>query len=179
MAEKNYWIILGIAIAVWYLSTQAGRLDRLHHRIEVSNAALDGHLTKRAGLAAELVTLNFLDPASEAYLVQSAHDVIAGNDLPDSQRLLDESELTEAICDAFDDPEDVTQFCADEAIAQLIAELKTVSARVQLAKKFHAEAVADALAIRNQFVVKIFRLAGHAKLPKALEFDDRLPNGFI
>lgn len=90
MTEAIGWYAGLFAIAIWYLSHQAGRLDRLHHRIEVANAALDGHLTRRAGIAAEIVSLNFLDPASEAYLMQSAHDVLAGEDLPNLIRLADE-----------------------------------------------------------------------------------------
>lgn len=177
MTEATGWYLGLLAFTIWYLSHQAGRLDRLHHRIEVSSAALEGHLNRRAGIAAELVSLNFLDPASEAYLMQSAHDVLAGQDLPDSSRLRDESELTEALFDAFEDPEDVLEFRKDLAINQLLSELETVCNRVTLAKRFNAEAVQDCLAIREQSLVRIFRLAGFAKLPTPLEFDDRIPAG--
>lgn len=177
MGEATGWYLVLTAVSVWYLSHQAGRLDRLHHRIEVASAALDGHLTRRAGIAAELVLLNLLDPASEAYLMQSAHDVLAGEDLPDPQRLSDESELTEALCDALEDPQDVIEFRQDPAAKQLLSELQAVCNRVSLAKRFHTEAVQDCLAIREQSLVKFFRLAGFAKLPTALEFDDRIPVG--
>lgn len=177
MAEANGWYVGLLALAVWYLSHQAGRLDRLHHRIEVASAALDGHLTRRAGIAAELVSLNILDPASEAYLMQSAHDVLAGEDLPDSQRLSDESELTEALADALEDEHDIIAFKQDLAANQLLSELLAVCNRITLAKRFHTEAVQDCLAIREQSLVKFFRLAGFAKLPTTLDFDDRIPAG--
>ena len=177
MGEATGWYLGLIAAAIWYLSHQAGRLDRLHHRIEVASAALDGHLTRRAGIAAELVSLSLLDPASEAYLMQSAHDVLAGEDLPDQQRLSDESELTHALYDALEDPEDVIEFRQDQAANQLLSELQAVCNRVVLAKRFHAEAVQDCLAIREQSLVKLFRLAGFAKLPTPLDFDARIPAG--
>lgn len=177
MPENSGWIIAFVAIVIWYLSHQAGRLDRLHHRIEVAQAALDGHLVRRAGIAVELVALNFLDPASEAYLVQSAHDVLAGDELPDKNRLADESELTEALVDSLEDEDIVNEFRSEPAISQLLDELQSVTNRINLAKRFHTEAVGDCRAIREQFVVRFFRLAGFAKMPSSLEFDDRIPPG--
>lgn len=177
MNAEIIWIVVFFLFAIWYLSHQAGRLDRLHHRIEVAMVGLDGHLNRRAGIAAELVSLNFLDPALEAYLMQSAHDVLAGEDLPDSMRLSDESELTEALADAFEDEEDVNEFRKDAAINLLIDELLTVCTKITLARGFHADAVRDCLNLRNQLLVKMFRLAGRAKRPVAIAFDDRIPSG--
>lgn len=177
MSDNFAWYVTGAVLVVWYLSTQAGRLDRLHHRIEVSLAALDGHLNRRAGISAELVSLNFLDPASEAYLMQSAHDVLAGADLPDESRLSNEGELTEALVDAFEDAQDVAEFRKDPAIALLLDELVEVGNRVQLAKRFHGEAVNDCRTIRSQLLVRTFHLAGRAKLPEQIDLDDRIPAG--
>lgn len=177
MPENSGWLIALVALSIWYLSHQAGRLDRLHHRIEIAQGALDSHLIRRAGIAVELVALNFLDPASEAYLVQSAHDVLAGDDLPNPSRLADESELTEALADAFEDQTFVNEFRSEPAVSQLLDELQSVANRINLAKRFHTEAVTDCLAIREQFVVRIFRLAGSAKKPTSLDFDERIPQG--
>lgn len=173
----NTWFFIFIGLLIWYLSHQAGRLDRLHHRIDVAQAALDGHLTRRAGIAAELVALNFLDPASEAYLVQSAHDVLAGDDLPNPIRLADETELTTALNEALTNPNIVRELRKDPAVDQLMTELTGVLNRIQLAKRFHTEAVQDCLVIREQFVVRLFRLAGRATAPHTLDFDDRIPSG--
>lgn len=174
---ENVWLYIFVGLFIWYLSHQAGRLDRLHHRIDVAQAALDGHLTRRAGIAAELVALNFLDPASEAYLVQSAHDVLAGDDLPNPDRLLDENELTSSLCEALADSKIVNELRTDPAVDQLLMELAGVLNRIQLAKRFHTEAVQDCLVIREQLVVRLFRLAGRASAPRILEFDDRIPSG--
>ncbi|MSY17131.1 MAG: hypothetical protein F2675_04395, partial [Actinobacteria bacterium] len=42
----------------------AGRIDRLHQRIETSSLALDVHLLRRSSIALELATAGVLDPAS-------------------------------------------------------------------------------------------------------------------
>lgn len=176
---ENTWIFLFLGLFIWYLSHQAGRLDRLHHRIDVAQAALDGHLTRRAGIAAELVALNFLDPASEAYLVQSAHDVLAGADLPNVDRLRDETELTTSLNESLANSKIVNELRADPAVDQLLTELAGVLNRIQLAKRFHTEAVQDCLVIRNQLMVRLFKLAGRAAVPQTLDFDDRIPDGLI
>ncbi len=175
----NTWLFIFLGLFIWYLSHQAGRLDRLHHRIDVAQAALDGHLTRRAGIAAELVALNFLDPASEAYLVQSAHDVLAGADLPNVDRLRDETELTTSLNESLANSKIVNELRADPAVDQLLTELAGVLNRIQLAKRFHTEAVQDCLVIRNQLMVRLFKLAGRAAVPQTLDFDDRIPDGLI
>ena len=47
--------------------------------------------------------------------------------------------------------------------------------RVQLARRFHNDAVTDVRRVRRKTVVRLFRLAGHADLPATVEFDDELP----
>ncbi len=178
MSAEITWLIVFVVGFIWYLSHQAGRLDRLHHRIELASTSLDGHLNRRAGIAAELVSLGFLDPASEAYLMQSAHDVLAGADLPDPERLSDESELTEALADAFEDEEDVLEFRTDAAINLLLDELIAVCTRINYAKRSYADAVRDCLTLHDQTLVRLFRLAGRARRPTMIEFDDRIPSGF-
>ena len=177
MSAEIGWAIAIALFVIWYLSHQAGRLDRLHHRIELATIALDGHLNRRAGIASEMVSLNFLDPALEAYLMQSVHDVLAGEDLPDPKRLSDESELTEALADAFEDEEDVLEFRKDAAINLLMDELLTVCNKVSLTRGFHADAVRDCLNLRDQSLVRLFRLAGRASRPAIIAFDDRIPSG--
>jgi hypothetical protein len=177
MFESLGWYIAALALFIWYLSLQAGRLDRLHHRIEIAQAALDGHLTRRAGIAAELVALNFLDPASEAQIVQSAHDVLTGPDLPVGNRIEDEAELTRSLAEVFNEPTVVAEFRKDPAVSQLLDELVAVIHRIALARRFYTEAIADCQNIRGQIVVRLFRLAGRAPLPQAVDLVDELPAG--
>ena len=71
------WVLLVVVVALlaWYLSIQAGRLDRLHHKIDLLEARLDGHLTRRAAVLGELS--GFLDPVSSVV----AANVTRGPDL--------------------------------------------------------------------------------------------------
>ncbi len=46
---------------------------------------------------------------------------------------------------------------------------------MQLARRFHNEAVKEVQRVRTKRVVGLFRLAGHADLPQTVEFDDTLP----
>ena len=47
--------------------------------------------------------------------------------------------------------------------------------RVQLARRFYNDAVADVQNMRSQPLVRVFRLAGHTDLPQVLDFDDTAP----
>jgi len=51
---KYIVILFVVALAAWYLSYSATRLDRLHHRVETSWANLDGLLQRRAAIAIEI-----------------------------------------------------------------------------------------------------------------------------
>ena len=46
--------------------------------------------------------------------------------------------------------------------------------RVQLARRFHNDAVTDVRRVRRKRVVRWFRLAGHAEMPRTFEIDDEL-----
>ncbi len=56
----------------------------------------------------------------------------------------------------------------------IISDLAQASRRVQYAKAFHNDAQKNALLVRQRPLVKIFRLAGRAKLPTLIEFNDFL-----
>ncbi|MCL2595444.1 MAG: hypothetical protein FWD83_08000, partial [Promicromonosporaceae bacterium] len=70
---------------------------------------------------------------------------------------------------------------ADETLAINPAEglqakhLGSVWYRAQLARRFHNEAVAQALHARRHWYVRLFRLAGRAPLPQTVELDDQMP----
>ena len=56
--------MLLLLLAGFYLSWTAGRIDQLHHRIEVARAALDAQLVRRSAVSMELGTCGLLDPAA-------------------------------------------------------------------------------------------------------------------
>ena len=63
----------------------------------------------------------------------------------------------------------------DGAGAAALQRVEGAGVRVQLARRFHNDAVTDVRRVRRKPVVRVFRLAGHADLPRTVEFDDELP----
>ena len=72
------WILVVLVAIGLYLSWTAGRLDRLHARIDAARAALDAQLLRRASVAQELATSGVLDPAASIVLYEAAHARPAG-----------------------------------------------------------------------------------------------------
>src|SRR5262249_60579460 len=86
-------LIAIVAITGVYVSWRAGRLDRLHTRVETARAALDAALVRRSSVALELAACGLLDPATSLLLAGAAHDARAAG-APDE---LAESDLTRAL----------------------------------------------------------------------------------
>ena len=64
-------IVLVIAGALFvgvYVSWRAGRIDRLHARVDMARVALDVTLLRRSSVAQELATSGLLDPATSLLL---------------------------------------------------------------------------------------------------------------
>jgi hypothetical protein len=62
-----------VVLAAVYISWRAGRLDRLHIRLETAREALDAALVRRAAVALELAASRILDPATSLVLASAAH----------------------------------------------------------------------------------------------------------
>jgi len=186
--DGSFLLIVLVLLAVgWYLSYLAGRLDRLHHRVESSRAALEARLARRAGVAREVGRL--LPPPTGGELIAAAGRTLStatparGSDvrgivileLPVSEPA--ENDLTRALHRAFDDPAIAAGLRADPAAGLLLDELISAGDRVQLARRFHNDAVAHAQRMRRKRVVRWARLAGRAELPQMVEIDDSQPVG--
>ncbi|MDQ2756480.1 MAG: hypothetical protein M3Y71_07940 [Actinomycetota bacterium] len=164
-----------IALA-WFLSYSAARLDRLHGRVEATYAALDAQLVRRAEATLELATSGLLDPASGLVLASAAADSLAhADDSDERERAAVESDVTEAL-GAVLTPEVVAEVRAVDGMPHDgLDHLKAAGTRVQLARRFHNDAVSDVRRVRRKGVVRLFRLAGRAELPDSIDFDDALP----
>ena len=69
-------IVIVIAAALFigvYVSWRAGRIDRLHARVDMARAALDATLLRRSSVALELATSGLLDPATSLLLAGAVH----------------------------------------------------------------------------------------------------------
>ncbi|GDY58053.1 hypothetical protein SVIO_086760 [Streptomyces violaceusniger] len=94
------WIAVALVVIAVYLSWTAGRLDRLHSRLDAARAALDAQLLRRASVAQELATAGVLDPAASIVLYQAAH---AARQSEEEHREVAESELSQALRAVFED----------------------------------------------------------------------------
>jgi len=92
-------------------------------------------------------------------------------------RGLVESELSSTLRAALEDASEVAILREEPGGSDLVDALAAAWYRVQLARRFHNEAVAQTQRARRQRVVRYLRLAGRAPVPQPLEFDDAWPEG--
>lgn len=166
------WIAVVLVLLGVHLSWTAGRLDRLHARIDAARAALDAQLLRRASVAQELATSGVLDPASSIVLYQTAH---AARQAPDEQREVAESELSQTLRAVFAEQAAVETVREAPGGPDTLGELTAAVRRTPMARRFHNDAVRAARAVRRHRTVRWFRLAGHAPFPLAFEMDDEPP----
>ncbi|MFE9425408.1 hypothetical protein ACFYNO_20825 [Kitasatospora sp. NPDC006697] len=172
------WIWAGVAVVLFavYLSWTAGRLDRLHARLDTARAALDAQLLRRASVAQELATSSLLDPATSIVLYEASH---AARQAAEEQREVAESELSQALRAVFEEPEQVAELRAAPGGEEVLDDLTSAVRRVPMARRFHNDAVRAARALRTHRIVRYFRLAGRAPFPMAFEMDDEAPAGLV
>ena len=155
------WALLAIGVMLLllgaYASWTAGRLDRLHHRVEIARASLETELARRSALVAELAGTGILDPASSLLLLDAAHRARTASLETREQA---ESALTRAIHATGTDKE------------PWAGELSLAMRRVQLARRFHNDIVVSTRDLRQRRLVSWFRLAGHAPMPGTIELED-------
>jgi hypothetical protein len=163
-------VIAVVACVGVYISWRAGRLDRLHARLEAARFALDAALVRRSSVALELASSGLLDPATSVLLAEAAHDARSAQDA----REMPESDLTRALRAVFSQPDFMALLAGREGAEELLSELESASHQVFLARKFYNDAVAATLDARRRWLVRIFRLAGRAAMPEFFEIDDSL-----
>ena len=167
--------VLVLVVAPW-LSWTANRLDRMHHRIDVTRGTLDSQLLRRSGAALELAAAEALDPPSRLVLLDAAHGARSARpeDFETAQ-----SALSEALRAVLGDPAQVAELRRDPALAPLVEELAEDCARVEIARRVHNSVVVDARELRRQRRVRWFRLAGRAPELRTVDLDDVPPDGLV
>jgi len=163
-------VIAVVAVIGVYISWRAGRLDRLHARLEGAKFALDAALVRRSSVALELASSGLLDPATSVLLAGAAHDARSASD----NREMPESDLTRALRAVFSQPDFLALLAGREGAEELLSELESASHQVFLARKFYNDAVAATLVARRRWLAVVFRLAGRAATPEFFEIDDSL-----
>jgi hypothetical protein len=168
-------LVLAVVLAVgWLLSYTAVRLDRLHHRMHATAAALDAQLVRRAEATLEVALGMHLDPATSTLLAGAATEALETPGAWSAERAAAESQLTEvlraasAALEGLDDTD-------EDVVQEVMSRLRGAGVRVQLARRFHNEAVRDVTRLRGSWLVRWFRLAGHAEMAPPVTFDDGWP----
>ncbi|WFB06576.1 hypothetical protein LRS74_05595 [Streptomyces sp. LX-29] len=170
------WIAAVLIVIAVYLSWTAGRLDRLHSRLDAARAALDAQLLRRASVAQELATAGVLDPAASIVLYEAAH---GARQAEEEHREVAESELSQALRAVLGEPGQMEAVHEVPGGDRALGELTEAVRRVPMARRFHNDAVRAARALRRHRTVRWFRLAGHAPFPMAFEMDDEPPTALV
>jgi hypothetical protein len=152
-----------------YVSWRAGRLDRMHTRLEAAHAALDVTLVRRSSVALELASSGLLDPATSLLLAEAAHEARGGE-----QSELAQSNLSRALRAAFAQPGFRSSLTGKDGADELLAEVETAAQQVFVARTFYNNAVAVTREARRKPLARLLRLAGNAGLPEFFEIDDSL-----
>ena len=79
------------------------RIDRLHHRIDLSGAALDAQLIRRSRAAEALATSELVDPASAIVLARAASNSRNADPADPLERSVVESEMSRDLREVFAD----------------------------------------------------------------------------
>lgn len=162
MTKSILFTLFVLLLLAWYLSFLAGRLDRLHHRVETSWEHLDALLQRRAAIALEISHSESIDPATGMLLMAAAYQAREANIIERNEA---ESSLSETL-------RLLTSEGRNEIGGTLLSELERVTEKISLAVTIHLEAVNSARGLRSKFIFRIFRLAGHAPLPVRYSFED-------
>jgi hypothetical protein len=162
--NKLILVILFIAILAWYLTFLATRLDRLHGRVETSWANLDGLLQRRAAIAIEIARSEISDPASSLLLTFAAHQAREASVRDRSQA---ETGLTGALGILIEGADSISS----PIELDLLRELDDLTKKIKVAIAMHVEAVDRTQMVRKKFLIRLFRLAGHAPAPVVYEFE--------
>jgi len=153
-----------VLLVFWYLSFSAGRVDRLHHRVETSWATLDSLLQRRAAIALEIARSAITDPATSLLLTASAYQARSA-DIED--RSSAESVLSGALGMMLLERESIVT----KSDQVLLHELEQLTDKIKVSIAIHVEAVNRTQLIRSKIVFRVFRLAGTAPLPVTYEFE--------
>ncbi len=177
-------VVAAALLAGVYVSWRAGRIDRLHARVEMARTALDVTLLRRSSVALELATSGLLDPATSLLLAAAVHGtrsipggggvVPPGQQSGDRPRDLAESDLTRALRAAFSQPGFRASLTGKEGADELLAEVEAAAHQVFLARKFYNNMVAATREARRRPLARVLRLSGKAKAPEFFEMDDSL-----
>ncbi len=175
--QTSYWIVLVLVLFIYaiYLSNVAGRLDRLHLKVENARQALDRQLALRTSICKEIIKLSVLDQNLVSELENALKDSIQEESLEihTQQEWEIETRVSIALSNIFDD-EKITKIINDK---KLLTEIAAAIRRVSYALTFYNDAAKSAIKVRKRWTVRFFRLFGRAVMPEIISFQVQIPRG--
>src|SRR5215470_5093835 len=164
----TYIVLVVLAVVLWavYLAWRAGRLDRLHNRVEAARTALDLAMVRRSSVAYELASSGLLDPATSLLLA----DAVSRAKEADAA----ERDLARALRAAFSQPGFRAELDGKDGAPELLGEVEASAHQVFIARKFYNDVALRAIDARRRPLARAFRLAGNAPPPEFFEMDDAL-----
>ncbi len=177
MKVDLFWIIVLVLVigwTIWRASALAGRIDRVHHRIELARSSLDVQLLRRAAAVEAIATSGLIDPASAFVLARAAANSRYADETDAVERGLVESEMSRDLREVFADGQEVAALRRNPEGEALVEDLSTACTQVALARRFLNDGVQAARLLRGGPMVRWFRLAGHADQPVSFEMDDEI-----
>lgn len=174
-------VVCVIVVLATYVTWTAGRLDRLHARVDAAWAALDAQLVRRAAAARALVPA--LPPGEAAQALQAAATAsLAGGPVAREQV---ENDLSRALRAAVPllpaglpsaglraASQVALTSTRPDSLTAVLQELESAVSRVGLARSLHNVAVADTRGIRLRRMPQALRLAGRRAMPLQFDIDD-------
>ncbi|NUR93166.1 MAG: hypothetical protein HOY71_54600 [Nonomuraea sp.] len=165
-------VAIVVVLAAVYVSWRAGRLDRLHIRLELAKESLDAALMRRRAVVLELSGSRLLDPATSLVLAAAAHEArMAGRD----EREHAESDLSRTLRAAADQDRFREKLGESPGGQALLEELDAAVAKVVYSRRFYNTAVGVTRTAQRRWLARTLRLAGHTEYPAFFEIDDNPP----
>ncbi|MGW0810087.1 hypothetical protein [Nonomuraea sp. NPDC002799] len=174
MTSTMIVLIAGIVVVLTavYVSWRAGRLDRLHIRLELAQEALDAALMGRRAVVLELAGSRLLDPATSLVLAAAAHEARSAGP---EEREHAESDLSRTLRAVVDQERFREQLSEARGGGDLLEELDTAVAKVVYSRRFYNNAVGVTRTAQRRWLARTLRLAGHTEYPRFFEIDDNPP----
>ncbi|NUT39109.1 MAG: hypothetical protein HOV86_03895 [Thermoactinospora sp.] len=165
-------VAIVVVLTAVYISWRAGRLDRLHIRLELAAEALEAALTRRRAVVLELAGSRLLDPATSLVLAAAAHEArTAGPD----EREHAESNLSQALRAALEQERFREKLAESPGGSDLVEELDAAIAKVVYSRSFYNNAVSVTRVAQRRWLARSLRLAGKTDFPQFFEIDDTPP----
>lgn len=156
-------VLAVLAIVLIWIASTVARLDRLDDRVLAARSALDAQLVRRAALAQAIADEH---PESLGGRVDelrlAAHEALNADDTAREEAENRLGNVLRAVEPEF-----------GRLPQQLRLELRSITERVVLARRFYNDAVRDNRQLRGQGLSRVFRLAARRQMPAHFDIDDR------